>query len=57
MENTITITEKNHAAIKKLYEQAVKDKKDSFMFNEHELHVQYAKYLLEHMRNVLDKHK
>lgn len=42
-------------ALKKAYEQAVKDKKEQFNFNSHPLLVSYAKYVIEYLEGLKTK--
>ena len=39
--------------LKKLYNEAVKNDKESFMFKEHELLVIYAKYLIQYLETMI----
>ena len=38
----------------KMYNQASKDKKESFTFKNHEVLTAYAKYMIEYLRNYFD---
>lgn len=51
--DSITINHENYKQLKKAYDKAVKDGVDQFIFEGSELVTKFAKYLLEHMRNVL----
>ena len=42
------ITEENYQEFRKLYEKAVKEKEDIFMFQEQEVLTKFAKYVVEH---------
>ena len=50
---TIDITKENYKAIKQLYSTAVANGAKQFSYNGQEVVTAYAKYLLEHMENVL----
>lgn len=53
-QGTITLAEL--PALKAEYERAVKDGSELFKFKGMDLNTKYAKYLIEHMENVLKKH-
>ena len=42
------ITEENYQEFRKLYEKAVKEKEDIFMFQEQEVLTRFAKYVIEY---------
>ena len=46
------ITEQNLEQFNSLYERAKSDRKVSFIFEEQEVLTSYAKYVLEHFRNI-----
>jgi hypothetical protein len=48
--NNLIINKVNYLKLKKKYNQAVKDKKESFIFENNILLTSYAKYLLEYMK-------
>lgn len=48
------ITKQSLKKLKSEYEKAVKDEKESFIFEGHELLVSYAKYLIEYAETQLN---
>lgn len=50
----IAVNLESYKELKKAYDQAVKDGLDQFVFKGNHLLVSYCKYLLEHMRNLLN---
>lgn len=48
----VTVTTKDLKPLKKLYEQAVKDKKDFFVYKGQEVITTYAKYLIEYLETT-----
>lgn len=50
---TIQWTEPMRDRFRKAYNQAVKDGKGAFSFDGNDFHTGYAKYLLEHLDNVM----
>jgi hypothetical protein len=48
------INVENYKKLKKAYDKAVANKQNQFEFQQNTLLVSYAKYLLEHLRNVLN---
>jgi hypothetical protein len=50
--SSLNINKEEYFELKKSYNQAVLDKKDSFIFQDKELVTDYAKYLLEHLNNT-----
>lgn len=49
----IEVNTGNYKAIKKLFDKAVRDGKESFVYDGLELVTAYAKYLLEYMETIL----
>ena len=52
-QKSITVNPETYGRLKMAYDRAIEDNKEQFTFEESELIVPFAKYLLEHMRNVL----
>lgn len=52
MSNTIEFTREKMQALRKEYNRAVRDGKDVFIFEGHELLVSYAKYVLEYLSTL-----
>lgn len=44
-----------YQALRKAYDKAIKDKADSFMFENKEIVTNYAKYLLEYLKTIFEK--
>jgi len=51
--NTINFTEEKLTALIDLYNQAVKEGKESFLFEGQEVLISYAKYLIEYLKGEL----
>lgn len=51
----ITFDEPKLKRLKESYQQAIKDKKDSFIFEGHELLTSYAKYMIEYLEDKFKK--
>ena len=51
----MVFTEERYKILKNKYEEAIERRKTSFMFLDQEVLVSYAKYLLEHLENQLEK--
>jgi len=49
----IEVNKQNLAEIKRLRDQAIENKKESFLFGGREVLVDYAKYLIEYMEGLL----
>jgi hypothetical protein len=49
----ININMPTYKKLKKAYEQALKDNQNSFIFEDNELLVSYAKYLLQYLEDKL----
>lgn len=47
--NEINFTRRKLVEFKRLYNQAVIDKKEQFLFEGHEVLVSYAKYMIEYL--------
>lgn len=45
----------NYKRLKKTYDKALEEKKESFVFQGHELLVAYAKYLLEYLKSKYER--
>jgi hypothetical protein len=54
MSNEISFNPTNFKELKRLYFQAVKEGKESFMFEGHEVLTSYAKYLIEYLSSRFD---
>ncbi len=51
----MTINEDELADLKIMYNKAVEKKKSEFLFEEQEILVDYAKYLIEYLENEMKK--
>lgn len=51
------LTTKEIKKLKKLYNKAVEQETESFMFNGHEILTAYAKYLLEYLEEAIKKRR
>ena len=49
MDNTITINFATYKKLKKAYQEALKNNETIFIFEGHELLINYAKYLLQYL--------
>jgi hypothetical protein len=52
--NKVSFTPKTRDALRKEYDQAVEDNKDSFVFDGNEFVTGYAKYLLQYLDGQYD---
>lgn len=49
--DTLHFDKQAYLDLKQLYDEAVLEKRETFLFQEKEILAGYAKYLLEHLRN------
>lgn len=55
MSGHIEFTLEKIKAFRKLYDEAVKDGKEMFIFEGHDVLVSYAKYVLEYLEKRIDR--
>lgn len=53
--NTVNFDKQKLAKLKSQYNKAIKDGKESFIFDSNELLVSYAKYLIEYLETIFNK--
>lgn len=53
--NQITFDKEKYLKLKKEYDKAILNNKDIFIFEDHDIVVLYAKYLLEYLKPKFEK--
>tara|TARA_R100000808_G_scaffold240_1_gene1410 strand:+ start:1345 stop:1554 length:210 start_codon:yes stop_codon:yes gene_type:complete len=53
----IRVTDESLSSLKELHREALNEDQMTFMFNDMELDVNYASYLITHMENILNLDK
>lgn len=53
MSNNILFDKEKYLSLKLLYDKAVSEGRETFWFENNQLLTSYAKYLLQHLENVL----
>jgi len=53
---SVSFTPESREELRQLYDAAVSDNKESFMFQDNEVLVGYAKYLLQYLDMVMEPH-
>jgi len=53
----IAFTKAKYRALQRAYDDAVREGKDTFTFEGHELATSYVKYMLEYMHDLFGEHE